>query len=71
MPYGLRYFDCDKPVQLMQISGGGRVLLEAPESNRTWWSAPPDVQWEVFETSDGQTYNTMEEARDAASNFRK
>lgn len=58
--YGLRFFEKGSEVKVAQIGGGGRVRLNA--GGREWWSRAPFERLEVFETDNGQTYATAEEA---------
>lgn len=63
MAFGLRW----GTVNLQQISGGGRVLLRC--DGREWWGKAPAGLPEVFETDEGQTYKTREDAEQVARNF--
>lgn len=66
--YGLRYFQCGVEIRLLQIAGGGRVLLA--DAGRRWWSrAPRHAAWQVYETGEGQTYGSRGEAESVAVNL--
>lgn len=68
MAFGLRYFDNKNEIRLIQISGDGRVRVEA--AGKRWWTTAVS-QWQVFETSDTgiQTYTSHEQAMHAAKSL--
>lgn len=52
----------------MQITPGGRrVQLKA--GGKQWWAVLPNVKWEAFETSDGLSYASRDEADGVAKNL--
>ena len=67
--WGLRFPTAEGFVCLVQIAGGGRVLLSC--EGRKWWSRPPGgVTWEAFQTEAGQTYETRKAAEQTITNLR-
>jgi hypothetical protein len=67
--FGLRYFDEAREIRLMQIGGGGRILVEDASSKRRWWTRPDRKNWHVYATKDGHRYPTIEEAEEVARNL--
>jgi hypothetical protein len=66
--YGLRYFETPREIRLLQIGGGGRLLLG--DGSKRWWSKPPRLtRWEVYVTDrmDGQVYENRQKAEDVLS----
>lgn len=67
--YGLRFFAAGKEFRLLQISGSCR-RIRLREGKRQWWAKlPQNVRWEVYETTEGQTYETPAEAETVARNL--
>ena len=66
--FGLRFWDGDIPVILVQIAGGGRIKLRRGSSD-FWGRLPKDATWEVFGSDEGQTYPTVLEAQAVAKNL--
>lgn len=64
--FGLRCFDGGEEVHLLQISGGGRLLVGIGCRTR-WGKQKSSFRWEVYATAVGQTYATHEEAEDVAT----
>ncbi len=70
MSYGLHFFDAwGDEFRLEQIGGGGRVKLKHARRGWELWKRPPDVHWQVYETEDGQTYPSREDAEAVAVNL--
>lgn len=66
--YGLRYYAEHNEVRLLQIAGGGRIMLES--AGKEWWTSPPKgADWQVYIADAGQTYDTREMAEQVARNL--
>lgn len=70
----MRFWEGPHEVRLQQISGGGRIRLLAPSTEKSWWSKPPtDKHWEIYEASSGHCFPDIETAREvlaALSSYR-
>ena len=65
---GCAWMEDEAVVCLLQIAGGGRLLLGC--GGRKWWSRrPPNAAWEAFPSAVGQTYETKEEAESVIANL--
>ena len=70
--YGLRFFDHDAEVRLMQIADNGRVRLQNVRSGRLWWSKPPrHVIWEMHRTLLGMAYRERAQAEAVRAKFER
>jgi hypothetical protein len=66
--YGLRCRNGARFCHLIQISGGGRLLVGP--GDRMWWTKRAKVgPWEVYEASDGHVLDSPEEAHRVAQNL--
>ena len=68
--YGIRFFDCDGEVRLLQVAGDSRVKMRrVGQSIRDWWGTPPKhAEWSAYpaEPTDGQAYPNQTEAEQVA-----
>lgn len=68
MRFGLRYFEGNREIRLLQISGSGRLRLA--DATRKWWAKrTPETKWEIYPTDEGHAYLDADTAQSVVLNL--
>jgi hypothetical protein len=63
--FGLRYWEGNREIRLIQISGRTKIRLLDVSTGKTWWTRPPkDRSWEVYEATSGRHFPNVETAKE-------
>jgi hypothetical protein len=70
--FGIRFFKNGHELRILQLSGGGRIMIEDSNSNRRHWSTVPrGATFESYEADYGQLYSNRDIANDVCRNIKK